>query len=115
MDRVMWLVLWGFLVAMIKRLHDRNRSGWWFGGFLLVNILAGATIPPILGASPYADLAEISRAVPLSQDAARAIFLGGLLILAYGIYLLVEVGLLRGTAGQNRFGPDPLDSATADP
>lgn len=29
------------------------------------------------------------------------------------LWLLVELGFLRGTTGPNRFGPDPLDGVTA--
>ena len=31
----------------------------------------------------------------------------------YGIYLLVVMGFLRGTAGPNQYGPDPLGAAAA--
>ena len=32
-----------------------------------------------------------------------------------GLWALIECGFLRGTTGPNRFGPDPLDSPTAQP
>jgi len=59
--------LWPALAVIIKRLHDRNRSGW----FLLTILI------PI----------------------ANAIF---------GIWIIIEVWFLKGTEGENRFGPDPL-------
>jgi uncharacterized membrane protein YhaH (DUF805 family) len=33
-----------------------------------------------------------------------------LLFLAYVIFLFIELGLRRGTAGPNRYGPDPLEA-----
>ena len=30
------LSIWPMLAGSIKRLHDRDRSGWWIGGFYLV-------------------------------------------------------------------------------
>jgi uncharacterized membrane protein YhaH (DUF805 family) len=52
------------LAIDIKRLHDRNRSGW----FILINFV------PVVGS----------------------------------IWFLIEVGLLAGTDGPNRYGEDPL-------
>ena len=56
--------LWPGLAVVVKRLHDRNHSGW----FVLVALI------PIVGA----------------------------------IWLVIEIGFLRGTSGPNRFGDDPL-------
>ena len=49
--------------VQIKRLHDRDKSGWW----MMMAVF------PVIGA----------------------------------IWLLVELGLLRGTQGPNQFGPEP--------
>lgn len=32
----------------------------------------------------------------------------GIILLVYAIYLLVVLGFLKGTAGPNNYGPDPL-------
>jgi uncharacterized membrane protein YhaH (DUF805 family) len=56
--------IWPALAGYIKRLHDRDMSGWW----LLIAFIPG---------------------------------IGGLA-------LLIICGFLKGTAGPNRFGPDPL-------
>ena len=32
----MQLIAWAYLAASVKRLHDRNRSGWWMVPFLAV-------------------------------------------------------------------------------
>lgn len=56
--------IWPSLAVSIKRLHDRNQTGWW----VLIGLI------PFFG----------------------------------GLYLLVVVGFLKGTDGDNDFGADPL-------
>lgn len=56
--------VWSGLALAVKRLHDRNKSGW----FILIQFI------PLIGT----------------------------------IWYLVEVLLLKGTDGPNRFGEDPL-------
>ena len=58
------------LAVTIRRLHDRNMSGWWYLGFVLLGQI------PIVGA-------VISLAT-------------------------LVIYCLKGTPGDNRFGPDPL-------
>ncbi|HEV2264488.1 MAG TPA: DUF805 domain-containing protein [Stellaceae bacterium] len=43
------------------------------------------------------------------RDRSGWFLLIGLIPIVGGIWLLVELGFLRGTTGSNRFGPDPLD------
>lgn len=56
--------IWITLAVMVKRCHDRDRTGW----FIFIMLV------PFIGP----------------------------------IWLLIELGFLRGTPGPNRFGPDPL-------
>jgi len=69
----------------LKRLHDRNMSGWWLLVFYL--------LPAVLDG--------IGRAigVPLIFSLAGS---------AISIWALVVLGFLRGTSGANQYGPDPL-------
>ena len=92
----------GIFVA-IKRLHDRNRSGWWL---LLFYIAPGALMS--IGAAIWfvGVFGETSGA-----GGAGAIFM--LAGAAVGIWGFVELGCLRGTVGPNQNGPDPLDQAAA--
>ena len=77
----------GFAIG-VKRLHDRNKSGWW--------ILVFYVAPSVLG----------SVAEKGADDTSGAVMeLIGLVLWIWG---LVELGFLRGTVGPNRFGPDPL-------
>jgi uncharacterized membrane protein YhaH (DUF805 family) len=78
--------VWIGLAVAIKRLHDRDKSAWW----LLLFYLVPSILPNIGG---HAGPAEIVLA---------------LIGLGISIWAFVEIGCLRGTAGPNRYGPDPL-------
>jgi uncharacterized membrane protein YhaH (DUF805 family) len=84
------LVIVGIFVG-IKRLHDRDKSGWWLLVFYLVPMV----------------LSWISAI--LSRDGIGILFALG--SLAISIWAFVELGCLRGTVGANRYGPDPLAPA----
>ncbi|RMF06916.1 MAG: DUF805 domain-containing protein, partial [Alphaproteobacteria bacterium] len=82
------------LALMCKRLHDRNRSGWW--GVLLYGLSIageGVTLAGYAGPADSPSLAELAILIPLAL---------------IGLWFLIELGFLRGTVGPNRFGPDPL-------
>ena len=86
-----WL-LWGFAITT-ERLHDRDKSAWWLVVFYLV--------PGVLG--------QLAKAAWLAGTAGTALYyvlaLAGFALTIWGF---VEIGFLRGTAGSNRYGPDPL-------
>jgi uncharacterized membrane protein YhaH (DUF805 family) len=71
----------------IKRLHDRNKSGWWLLLFYLV--------PAVLGWAGAAFGGMMN--VVLSSVS-----------FALSFWALVELGILRGTVGPNQYGPAPL-------
>jgi uncharacterized membrane protein YhaH (DUF805 family) len=73
------------------RLHDRDKSAWWLVVFYL-----GPTI-----------LSTAGQGFRSEGSPMLAIILN-LCAFAVSIWALVELGFLRGTAGPNRFGPDPL-------
>jgi uncharacterized membrane protein YhaH (DUF805 family) len=79
---------WIFLATAVKRLHDRDRSGWWTIPFFVVPGLY----------EQFSDLLPDSNWVLPFTLAASILWLWG----------LVEMFCLRGTSGDNRFGPDPL-------
>ena len=78
------LIVSGVMVG-IKRLHDRDKSGWWL---LVFYVLPGvlSALGPTIGANLIFSLVSF----------------------AVSIWGLVELGFLRGTAGANQYGPDPL-------
>jgi uncharacterized membrane protein YhaH (DUF805 family) len=82
------LLTWSSLAVGVKRLHDRDKSGWW--------ILLFWFGPSVLGGWPTA-----------APDMGGSL----LLSLAAGVIAIwgfIELGCLRGTPGPNQYGPDPL-------
>jgi uncharacterized membrane protein YhaH (DUF805 family) len=80
--------LWIYAATTIKRLRDRNKSGWWIILFAVLPIL----LPQVAGRLGEPNLA----------------FFLGLIAFVLSIWSFVETFCLRGTRGPNRFGPDPL-------
>jgi len=82
------LFLWVYMAASIKRLHDRNRSGWWMIAFLAV--------PGLF--EQFADrIDDILAAGLLGLTSAALLIWGG-----------IELFFLPGVRGDNRYGSDPL-------
>jgi uncharacterized membrane protein YhaH (DUF805 family) len=79
---------WSYAAASIKRLHDRNKNGWWIVPFIVATGLY----------DQFGDRLGGSYA---------ALFIGLTVFIAF-IWGLVEMCWLKGTRGPNRFGPDPL-------
>jgi uncharacterized membrane protein YhaH (DUF805 family) len=86
------MIVSGIFVA-IKRLHDRNKPGWWVAIFYV--------IPMILsGASAY-------MTYEAGEQTSIAMLIS-LIGLAISLWAFVELGCLRGTVGPNQYGPDPI-------
>jgi uncharacterized membrane protein YhaH (DUF805 family) len=79
---------WCFAAMSIKRLHDRNKSGWWMGLFFIV--------PSLLG--------KLSNRL----DAPAVAFIFSAIGLGLSVWCFVEIFCLKGSKGPNRFGSDPL-------
>jgi uncharacterized membrane protein YhaH (DUF805 family) len=89
------------IAVCIKRLHDRDRSGWW-----LLLFYAGPVLVALVGGFIFWAAADaVGTAADWSYLGLRLSILGGIALAIWGF---VEIGCRRGTAGYNRFGPDPL-------
>ena len=86
-----WL-LWGISFTT-ERLHDRDKSAWWLVVFYV--------LPSGLG--QLAKLGWFAGAVGAALHLTLALAAFGLTIWGF-----IEIGCLRGTAGTNTYGPDPL-------
>ncbi len=86
-------LIWLGLAISVKRLHDRDKSGWFLPVYW--------GLPMVLGALGF--VAQLNDSGGLS-------LVCGLGEFAIGIWMFTEPGCLRGTPGTNRFGPDPLGS-----
>ncbi len=78
-------LIWPAVAVGVKRLHDRDKSGWW--------LLLFYFLPGVLG---------------MLDDMLGGTIVLGAVSLAISVWALVELGFLRGTVGPNRYGPDPL-------
>jgi len=96
------IVLYPSAAIAIKRRHDRNNNGldvWVYFGLTVVVQLINA-----LGIGMTTmDVGGTAIPVPGPIITGLGIILG-----IYAIYLLVVLGFLKGTAGPNNYGPDPL-------
>ncbi len=93
-------VIW--LSGCTKRCHDLNLSGRWS----MVLVLPGLLFTAIYWDLIWADVLKRER----SFLANWALSFSWLPLIPLGSFLLqmVLLGLIRGTRGPNRFGPDPL-------
>jgi uncharacterized membrane protein YhaH (DUF805 family) len=94
-------VLIASIAVCIKRLHDRDRSGWW----LLLFYVGPVAVALIGGFIFWAAADAVGMSAEWSYLGLRLCILGGIALAIWGF---VEIGCRRGTAGYNRFGPDPL-------
>jgi uncharacterized membrane protein YhaH (DUF805 family) len=97
MQAISLVSLYPGLALTVKRLHDRDRPGY-FAAFLYLPLVI----------KEITDLAGITgdpeNASPLDLPLYGIIFIASL-------WFLIVLGFLRGTAGPNRYGPDPLGAA----
>jgi uncharacterized membrane protein YhaH (DUF805 family) len=81
--------------ATIGRLHDHDRTGWY----------------AVVYAFPAAMLVWARIELDLQQTLLRA---GSALALLSVLAMIIHIGVLRGTIGPNRFGPDPAGTEHPD-
>ena len=87
------VVWWSSNAIDVKRLHDRERSGW----HVLIRILRDAALIA-LGYLGQGHQVSASDYAPIL----------GIVWVACMLLILVECGFLPGTDGPNNYGPDPL-------
>jgi uncharacterized membrane protein YhaH (DUF805 family) len=94
------VILIASIAVGIKRLHDRNKSGWY--------LLLFYFIPGVLAAAGVL----VGEFVEDSTIIATVLTF---LAVALTVWAFVELGCLRGTVGVNPYGPDPVAPATVPP
>ncbi len=102
------LVVAGFAVAT-RRLHDRNKSAWWLLIFYALPFALNAPRQIWLWQSLHGHaLADaVAHGTPMPAESPVAILLSGAATII-SLWAFVELYCLRGTVGDNRYGPDPL-------
>ena len=86
---------WCLLAIGVKRLHDRGKSGWW----MLVFILPGGIRNTVESGYFYHGTKDWPTWIAIDLSIAAIIVL---------FWAIIELGLLRGTAGANQYGENPL-------
>jgi uncharacterized membrane protein YhaH (DUF805 family) len=89
------LIAYPEFAVLAKRGHDRNVSTWVTGAFM-----AGAVVLNIL--------VLVGLAAPIDNPNTLS-YVVGVPLGVFALILLVDFGFRRGTAGENRYGPDPLE------
>jgi uncharacterized membrane protein YhaH (DUF805 family) len=97
-DALLWFALVAvWLSAATRRLHDRDKSAWY--------LLLFFGVPSLLQ----------TWLSPAAKGNLKLMFFSGgtgsfleIVSLAIGIWMIVELGCLRGSVGPNKYGPDPL-------
>jgi uncharacterized membrane protein YhaH (DUF805 family) len=104
-SQFIWLLsLWPLLAVGAKRLHDRDKNGWW----LLVYWL----LPFVLICGGMSIILFDDPRNGRTGDFAT----GGVLLFASllpALFGIVELGILPGTRGPNQYGADPAEQARA--
>lgn len=96
-------LLYPYYCLSLKRRHDRDNDGKdvliLLGGSVVLNLLTalgiGMTMTDIGGG-------VMMPAPPLWMSILQIAYA------IFGLYMLVQLGFLKGTAGSNSYGPDPL-------
>ncbi|KSB88435.1 hypothetical protein AS593_05235 [Caulobacter vibrioides] len=86
MQAVSLITAWPGIAVMVKRLHDRNRSGW----FALIAWVPSLTALALI---PFANQTYL--------------MVNSIFSALVGIWILVDLGILDGTKGPNRYGASP--------
>ncbi|MEJ0042476.1 MAG: DUF805 domain-containing protein [Rhizomicrobium sp.] len=106
------LNLYVAFAIMTKRLHDRNKSAWWILVFIvlpfILQIPAFAALPAQLAHFQAVMAALQAHMPPPPPVETPLVLIGRAAALIISLWMFVELYILRGTVGDNRFGPDPL-------
>ena len=96
------VMIWINLATTAKRLHDRNRNGWWAVAVVVVNRLSFFYYGLFFG---------LSFGVDISIAEELLLVMGAVGLSVLQTWIVVELFFLTGTDGANRFGPDPTRTA----
>ena len=104
--------------AVVRRLHDSDRSGWWVTPYYAMQIVSPIFMASILpryfavmasmaGAKPGSPPDMTNPALQQAMQSMTLVSLVNMLGLAILVMMIVFL-VLPGTVGPNRFGDDPL-------
>lgn len=99
---VSFILLWPMFAIAVKRLHDRDKAAmpWvaiFFGPSFLANMMRDFEV----------DYSVITLAGEQAFYPGKFAMTITVISLITGIWALIELGILKGSTGENSFGPDP--------
>ena len=101
-----WVVavamIWINLATTAKRLHDRNRSGWWAIAVFVVNRLSYLYYGLFFGLHFGVDISVAEELLLVMFAVAQSLL---------QTWIIIELFFVIGADGPNRFGPDPTRPA----
>jgi uncharacterized membrane protein YhaH (DUF805 family) len=80
-----------YIAISVKRRHDRDNNGYDAIGLIVFSLLW-----------------SLIQALGVMTASAGIGMVISIVFLIYAVYMLVQLGFLKGTAGPNAYGPDPL-------
>lgn len=105
-----WVVttamIWINMAATAKRLHDRNRSGWWAVAIFVVNRLSYLYYGLFFGFHFGVDISGTEQLLLVMSAVALSLL---------QTWIVIELFFVIGTDGPNRYGPDPTRPLTKSP
>lgn len=101
---VLLLLAWLATAGVVRRLHDRGRSGLW-----VLMCWASPTLPWLAITIFMAGVGMHGQSNPIGLVFGIVGVGIGLALFAVNLWLLIELGFLRGTRGWSAYGPDPGD------
>ena len=96
------VLIWINTATTVKRLHDRNRSGWWAVAVFIISRLSYVYYGLFFGLYFGVDISIAEELLLVMLAAALSLL---------QTWVIIELFFLIGTDGPNRFGPDPLSPA----
>ena len=97
-----WLIaipmIWINLAVIAKRLHDRDRSGWWAIAVFALNRLSYLYYGLFFSSYFGVDISTATETLLVAVALALSLLQS---------WVVIELFFLAGTDGPNRFGPDP--------
>ena len=94
-------LFWINAATTAKRLHDRDKSGWWAIAVLIVNPLSYLYYGLFFG---------LYFGVDVSVAREMLLVMGAVALSVLQTWIVIELFFMIGTDGRNRFGSDPTRS-----
>ncbi|MGH6643396.1 MAG: DUF805 domain-containing protein [Phenylobacterium sp.] len=99
-------LIWINAATTAKRLHDRNRSGWWTIAVLVVTPLAYLYYGLLFGLYFGVDVSVVREWLLVMLAVTLSVL---------QTWIVIELFFMIGTDGLNRFGPDPTRNLAKPP